>query len=78
MAVEIQDTAETIQIPVKWAGGKCPVAPLTLVKVQCAFETEFDHSQMPCRAQAWADNWRRDPAFPQELAITHYVVVESQ
>lgn len=60
---------------IEWAGGSCPVAPRALVQVQCAFETEFDYGQLPRRAEAWGPNWRRDPGFPNELAITHYLEV---
>ena len=72
--VLLRDVVDDAPQPIEWAGGDCPLAPNTLVQVQCVFETEFDYTQPPRKASAWARRWNRD--YRDECGITHYLVVE--
>jgi hypothetical protein len=67
------EIAESSAEPIAWLGGECPVSPQTMVQVRCVFEREFDHTQPPRKASAWARRWNRD--HDDECGITHYVIV---
>ncbi|WP_277969275.1 hypothetical protein [Sphingomonas echinoides] len=73
MASLLPEITNETATPIAWAGGDCPVPANTLVQVQCVFETEFDHTQPPRKASAWARRWNRD--YGDECGITHYVIV---
>ena len=70
------EIAENAGTPIAWEGGECPVPANTLVQIQCVFEEgkDFDYSQPPRKAGAWARHWNRDHG--DLVGITHYVIVD--